>query len=207
MRILLDNGHGSDTAGKRSPKGMIAQADQVALYEWEFNRDIVCRLMPMLEAAKIPYDELVPESEDISLKTRVQRANDIYMSDNSAFLVSIHANAGGGTGWEIFTSYGQTKSDHIAEIFAQEAKKAFPEFRMRFDPNADEGANVDSDKEAHFYMLKNTRCPAVLTENFFMDHKRDLAFIISDEGRHRIAQMHFDSIMACANYLHDHGSF
>ena len=206
MRVIIDNGHGINCPGKRSPKGMLTHPDGTALFEWEFNRDVVCRLMPMLEAAKIPYDELVPESEDISLSKRVQRANDIYRADNSAFLISIHANAGGGTGFEIFTSVGQTKSDHIAEIFAQEAKKAFPEFRMRFD-NSEEGVNADSDKEAHFYMLRKTICPAVLTENFFMDHEKDLAFIISDEGRQRVAKMHFDAIIACSNYLHDHGNF
>lgn len=186
MKVLIDNGHGHDTPGKRSPKGMLSE--NVALFEYEFNRDVTCRLELLLIESGMPYHILVPESEDIPLSERVRRANQIH-SVEPCYLVSIHANAGGGTGWEVFTSKGQTKSDEIAEVFFQEAEKAFEDFRMR----KDEG-DGDSDKEAQFYVLRKTTCPAVLTENFFMDHPKDLAYIISDEGRQAIAVMHFKAI-------------
>lgn len=41
---------------------------------------------------------LVPEDEDISLGERCRRANNIYSNRKDAILISIHANAGGGTG-------------------------------------------------------------------------------------------------------------
>lgn len=184
MKVILDNGHGSDTPGKRSPDGR--------LYEFEFNRDIVCRMEPLLRLVLIDYHILVPEQIDISLPERCKRANAIAAKE-PAFLVSIHANAGGGTGWEVFTSVGQTESDVIADFFFKEAALAFTEFRMRTDK-----ADGDFDKEAHFYILKHTSCPAILTENFFMDTKTDLDFICSDEGRQRIAEMH---VRAIINYL------
>lgn len=58
----------------------------------------------------------------------------------------------------------------------------------------------DPDKESDFTILKKTVCPAVLTENFFMDTERDCRFILSDEGRDRIARMHFDAILECVKH-------
>ncbi len=190
MIVILDNGHGADTFGKRSPEGMLTDSGVTALFEYEFNRDIVERLIKLLDAHDIDFYELVPERHDVSLPVRVERANKVWdKTRGRAFLVSIHANAGGGTGWEVFTSLGQTESDKIAQIFAEKAVKHFPEFSMRWDQ-----VDGDFDKEAQFYILKYTKCPAILTENFFMDHEKDLKFILSNEGRQRIAEHHFDSL-------------
>ena len=89
--IILDNGHGVDTPGKRSPF-------EPVLYEYEFNRDIVKRISAKLNSLNISNIILTPEDEDISLSTRVKRANEIYASHPDAILISIHANAGKGTG-------------------------------------------------------------------------------------------------------------
>lgn len=186
MKVILDNGHGENTPGKRSPNG--------DLLEYEFNRDVVNRIADLLMCAGILFYKLVPELRDISLKSRCKRVNQYHAKFPDCFLVSVHANAGGGTGWEIFTSVGETESDKIATVFYNQAKAEFSEFRMRKDTR-----DGDVDKEAHFYILKHTACPAILTENFFMDTKKDLAFIKSDEGRQRIAQMHFDAIVEYMN--------
>lgn len=187
--VILDNGHGKNTKGKRSPVGMLSKG--TALFEFEFNRDIVSRVMNVLDAEEIDYVELVPEVEDISLVERVNRVNKL---GKNHFLVSVHANAGRGTGWEIFTSVGQTESDNIAQIFYEEAKEKWPNFRMRTD-----NSDGDADKEAHFYILRKTNCPAVLTENFFMDNEEDLAYLITDEGRQEIAEVHAESIIKYIN--------
>ena len=39
MKVLLDNGHGENTAGKRSPKWK----DGTQLFEWEYAREIAQR--------------------------------------------------------------------------------------------------------------------------------------------------------------------
>lgn len=185
--VILDNGHGKETPGKRSP----VWPDGTQLLEYEFNRDIVRRIVDLLESENIPYRVLVTEERDISLSERVARANKIYQVANKmAFLVSVHANAGGGTGWEIWTSKGKTKSDDIATIFFEEAQREFaPDWRMRSDYS-----DGDPDKEEQFTILARTQCPAVLTENFFMDTEKDCKFIMSDEGRQRVAKMHVAAI-------------
>ena len=186
--VLLDNGHGKETAGKRSP----VWSDGSQLFEWEFNRDIVRRIAEKLEADGIPYRVLVPEETDISLTERARRANEIAKENNGkAYVLSIHANAGGGTGWEVYTSPGQTPSDAIATVFFEEAGREFvPDgWRMRSDYS-----DGDPDKEANFAILTKTTCPAILTENFFMDTEKDCRFIMRDDGREQIADMHVAAI-------------
>lgn len=186
--VLLDNGHGKETAGKRSP----IWSDGSQLFEWEFNRDIVRRIAEKLQADGIPYRVLVPEENDISLTERARRANEYAKEFNGkAYVLSIHANAGGGTGWEVYTSPGQTPSDAIATVFFEEAGREFvPDgWRMRSDYS-----DGDPDKEANFAILTKTTCPAILTENFFMDTEKDCRFIMSEDGRERIANMHVAAI-------------
>jgi len=188
---LLDNGHGGvidglyQTEGKRSP----TWDDDSILYEGEFNRAIVNRLIEMLTAERINYVNIVPELEDISLNERVKRANS-YHDQCSCIYISIHTNAGGGRGYEIYTSPGTTNSDKVATVFYQEFKTEFPRIKMRSDLS-----DGDVDKEANFYVLKNTKMPAALTENFFMDNEKECKkYLMTREGRDRIAQAHFEAI-------------
>lgn len=184
---ILDNGHGKDTNGKRSQKW----SDGTQLFEYEFNRDIVRRIAEKLKAKGIKYRVLVPEIIDISLGERVRRANRIYdETGGKCFLVSVHANAGGGTGWEVFTSKGQTKSDKIADTFFECCHIAIPDAKMRKDMT-----DGDVDKESDFFILAKTKCPAILTENFFMDNEKDCRYIMSEKGRDTIAEFHTNAII------------
>ncbi len=191
MIPILDNGHGEDTAGKRSP----IWADGSQLFEYEFNRDIVGRVARLLDADGIQYEVLVPELEDISLRERCQRENRLFdKHSGNTVLFSIHANAGDGTGWECYTSRGETQADRIASTMCRWAealigKHSVDGFKLRTDLS-----DGDPDKEAGFYILKHSKSPAVLSENFFMDTERDYRFINSKRGRELIAQIHYKTI-------------
>lgn len=193
LRIFLDNGHGQETPGKRSP----VWDDGAQFFEYEFNRDIVRRIARMLAHAGITFDIIVPELTDIPLSQRANRINHIcdVNGAGNCLLLSVHANAGGGTGWEVWTSRGQTRADDYAEIFYRQATAAFPEWKMRSDTT-----DGDHDKESDFTILKKTACPAVLTENFFMDTEKDCRFILSEEGRERIARMHYEALLKCIEH-------
>lgn len=190
MLVIIDNGHGVDTKGKCSP----TWSDGAKLWEYEFNRDIAARIAYRCKCNGIPFKMLVTEAHDVSLAERCRRANAIYDANKDAFLVSIHANAGMGTGWEVWTSKGKTKSDAYASIFMEEAERELKEFKMRKDYT-----DGDSDKEEQFYILRHTKCPAVLTENLFMDTERDCRFLMSEVGRERIADMHYKAIKRIVN--------
>lgn len=184
---ILDNGHGIDTLGKRTPDDLGIPV----IEEWKFNRDIVERIAKLCGNEGIRYHVLVPESIDVSLNERCNRVNHLnFCKYVSCFLLSVHANAGRGTGWECFTTKGETGSDSIASIIIEEFKKEFgSEFPLRSDYS-----DGDPDKEEQFYILRHTVCPAVLTENFFMDNAKDVALMITEEGKDRIAKFHFEAI-------------
>ena len=197
MTVLLDNGHGGlingayQTPGKRSP----VWNDGSQLFEGEFNRAIVNGIIERLTQLKIPYVNLAPEYRDVRLETRVKRAN-TYPRDSS-FYLSVHANAGGGNGSEIFTSPGDTKSDRIATIFGKEYQITFPDGRLRTD-----FSDGDLDKERRFYVLTRTRMPAILTENFFMDNEEECkSILMTSNGRNKIIQYHINAILKVQEQL------
>ena len=53
----------------------------------------------------------------------------------------------------------------------------------------------DKDKESGFYILKHTIMPAVLTENLFMDNKKEYEFLLSPEGKEAIINLHVQGIL------------
>lgn len=173
MKILLDNGHGLETKGKRSPISN--------LFEWEFNRDIVSKVKEILSRDNIDCEILVPEIEDISLSERCKRAN----TYNDALLISIHANAGNGTGFEVYRFPGSLDGFTIALNINLTLEKELVEFRSR------------GVKEKKFYILRHTKHPAVLIECLFMDQKKDCDFMCSTEGRNRIAKAIAQGIINC----------
>lgn len=188
--IILDNGHGMDTRGKCSP----IWPNGRWLEEWDFNRDMVFRITTRLQALKIPFIVLVPELTDIPLQTRCKRANAIYEKDKSAILLSIHANAGGGTGFEVFTTPGTTKADALATRLIHQLQKDFPAIKMRTDTS-----DGDLDKEANFYILKHTNCPAILAENLFMDTWKDCELLLTDSFRDQLADSYVEFIRSIQN--------
>ncbi len=198
---IFDNGHGGvidgvyQTSGKRSP----VWPDGEVLYEGEFNRAIVSRLMKMCKSNNIDCVDLVDTQEDVPLKERPKMANKIAKSSaKPCIYVSIHANGftdESANGWEVFTSPGETKSDPIATVLYEKAKAEFPERIMR--PSMGDG---DPDKEERFTVLTNTSMPAILSENFFMTNYREChEILMSESGRDRVAKIHFQMIQQLEN--------
>ncbi len=186
--ILLDPGHGQETPGKRSP----VWPDGSILYEYEFNRDICSRISSALfrDGLGTKVYNLVPELDDISLAERIRRARRWCTSlGNDALLISVHANAGGGTGFEVFTTPGEDHSDLYASQFSEMLKASFPDIKFR----ADVGDN-DPDKEANFYIIKNAPCPAMLVENLFMDNEADCRKLLDPGFRDKLAGVYVEFI-------------
>ena len=66
-KVLIDNGHGEETPGKRSPDGKFRE------YIW--TREIAAIIKSELIKRGYGAELLVPETKDISLVERVRRAN------------------------------------------------------------------------------------------------------------------------------------
>lgn len=195
MKILIDNGHGDNTPGKRSPDG--------ELREYSYTREIADRVV--LELTKRGYDaeRIVKENIDVPLVERARRVNEVCgrLGSSKVILVSIHCNAAGNggwmkaRGWSAYTSIGRTKADKLADRLYESARMYFTGQRIREDRS-----DGDPDWEEGFYILRKTKCPAVLTENFFQDNQEDVAYLLSSEGKQAIVDVHVEGII---NYIKD----
>lgn len=189
---LLDPGHGGiikkkyQTKGKRSPKWK----DGRQIFEGVLNREIVGIISKKLKDLDVPFHILVTEQKDIPLEERVRRANE-FKTDLNKVYVSIHSNAGGGTGFEVYTNVGISVADRLATLVWVEITKAFPGVKMRSCM-----VDGDVDKESHFYVLRKTVMPAILGENFFMDTlKPDFEILWSEEGKEKIADAYVSAMV------------
>ena len=194
-KILLDAGHGINTKGKSSP--------DCALMEWRYNREIARAIVQGLVSRGYDAELIITETEDVSLQERVNRVNRIATTYgiSDTVLISIHVNAAGNgmkwmnaRGWCAYTFPGHTESDDIACFLYVAAENHLPGHKLRMDYS-----DGDPDFEQPFYILKHTLCPAVLTENLFMDNQEDCAFLLSATGRQAIIDLHIDGIIAYLN--------
>ena len=165
--VILDNGHGGviggvyQTKGKRSP-----QWSKGILYEGAFNRWIVNGIIKELDILNIPYFNLAPEYIDVPLNERLFRATEYAKANDNIFLLSIHANAAGGTGWECFIHNDRENiSSNFAKDFIRYMKSQITDLPLR------EGENTTY-KKAEFYIL-NSNIPSLLLECGFMDNIND----------------------------------
>lgn len=190
MKILVDNGHCLTTAGKRSPDGLFREAF--------YNREIARKVVADLLDRNLDAELLVLEDDDIPLAERVRRINAhcLALDKNNVIVVSIHVNAAGNgtkwlntTGWSVFTCSGQTESDRLAECLCEAAIKNFPGRRIRTD-----FSYGDSDWEEQFYILRKSWCPAVLTENFFIDSRSDLEYLQSRSDMQAVVDTYVERI-------------
>ena len=183
MKILIDPGHGIDTPGKRSPDGVLRE------YLW--NREVAELLYHLLQEKGYDVDYVVTETNDIPLKTRVRRVNDVCktLGSKNVLLLSIHGNAAGNggwmnaQGWSCFTTEGVTESDKVATCMYKAFEEDFKDRKIRYDRS-----DGDPDWEKAFYILRHTYCPAVLIENFFYDNKEECQFMLKQETKERVAK-------------------
>ena len=131
---------------------------------------------------------MVDTWKDVPLSERVRKANELH-KEKKSFLISIHSDAfGNGQEWTsprgitVFTSKGETKSDYLAKWFRQE-------LTCNFD-----GLSPDrGTKEANFYILKNTSCPALLLELGFHTNKEEVLLMQTLEWRQKVVKSIVDA--------------
>ena len=83
-----------------------------------------------------------------------------------------------------------SESDSLTECLYELAIKNFPGRRIRTDMS-----DGDRDWEEDFYILRKSWCPAVLTENFFMDSRDDLEYLQCRAGKQAVVDTHVEGII------------
>lgn len=188
--ILLDAGHGINTKGKCSP-------DQ-SLREYKYCREIVDIISNKLTSLNYNVIKITPEETDTSLTTRVQRVNsycDKYGSKNCV-LISVHNNASPPVDgkWHKATGWSGWVSRNCSQNSKKLAQILYAECELR---NLQGNRNAPKEKywQADFYIIKKTKCPAILTENLFQDNKEEVEYLLSDKGKDEISQLHVDGLI------------
>ncbi len=188
MIVIIDNGHGSNTAGKRSPDGKHRE------YRWA--RMFADRLKAALEAEGFTAHKIVTEETDVSIKERCKRVNILckMFGAQNCLLLSIHNDAKGSglnwmkaRGWSARVSMNASlKSKTLARrlIEAAEAQGVTVRKYSRQIPYWSQNLGI----------CRDTNCPAVLTENLFQDNREDVALLASDEFIQKLVAAHVDGI-------------
>ena len=209
--IILGTAHRKREPGKCSPDMRLREY----LYSREICEEVRCKLRDMgylaftdwtgtdLEKTMQTPSVRLERSRELALRVNeVNRICEEYGKSNCLY-VSVHVNAYGcdsqwhdASGWQVCVS---SKASNRSRILAN----------CLFDAAKDHGLKMrqplPSQKywEQSLYVLNNTRCPAVLTENMFQDNKNDVDFLLSDLGRHTIERLHIEGITRYVEYLRD----
>lgn len=167
MRIAIDIGHNC------APKdtGAVGFGN-----ECQMNRLIGEKLIELLKDAGVETVDVRPRnppSVKMSLMRRAATAND----KDADYYVSIHHNAGGGAGSEIYvlSNSGRKMAEPILKNLVGL------------------GFNNRGIKSKGFYVLKHTKMPAILLEICFVDSKTDVE-LWNDLGANRIATAIFEGL-------------
>lgn len=175
--VAISDGHELTTAGKRTPP--IVELGGRVIKENEFNKAVAIILEQ--ELRRCGFRTLnVSSTDNDTLEDRVKRANDA----KADIFVAIHYNAFDGK----FDAYDpEGISVHIYGKGGQAEKLANTvlEELLKGTPQKNRGVVV-----SNFYVLRNTVMPAILTENGFMDNKREALLMIDNDFRQEVAEEH-----------------
>ncbi len=159
LLFVLDVGHGG------SDPGAIGND----LHEKHITMDITKKVAAKLQNYENVEVKLTRDSDQtVSLQERAAMANRL----GADFFLSIHVNAGGGTGFEsyIHTSAGDKTRTLRTMIHA--------EIRKYLDAK---GITDRGCKTANFQVLRETNMPAMLVECLFIDNVKDAALLRQSE--------------------------
>src|SRR5699024_4231475 len=156
VRIFIDAGHGGSDPG--------AQANGIK------EKDITLKIAKKVQ-------QYLGEYKGVSVKmsrtgdsypTLTQRTNEANAWGADLFL-SIHINAGGGTGYEDYIYTTVSSSSKTGRIQSDIHNEVMKKINM-----SDRGK-----KKANLHVLRESAMPAVLTENGFIDHSSDADLFLS----------------------------
>lgn len=188
MKVILGTAHGSNVGGKCSPDKSIRE------YQW--SREMCLMIKERLDELNIDCVIDILEPVEKSLNYRVQLVNKIVRESNDdCVYISVHLNAAGNdgkwhtaSGWTVYVyNKCSAKSKALAlSLFDVAEEKDL--FGNRFLPKT-------GYYTANFCVLRETICPAILTENLFQDNKKEVEYLLSQEGKENICDLHVKGIL------------
>jgi N-acetylmuramoyl-L-alanine amidase len=171
--VILDGGHGGTDSGAVG-QGFLEKERALTL-------------------TKLVEKELVSQG----IRVKLTRSADVFVTlsdrakmankEGATLFVSFHLNSGGGTGYESFThtsrSKGSVKLQNLLHDNAMEVLKPL-------------GFKDRGKKNANYAVLRETKMPAVLTENGFIDNAKDMSEIGKDAVLGKLAVAYAKAILS-----------
>lgn len=188
ITIMLDNGHGKETPGKSSPDDR--------LQEWKWTREMVSMINEVLTEEGYDVNLVTPEETDITLGERCRRINAMcnHKGAKNVLLVSVHVNAAGtGKSWQNARGFLSLVSFNASKDSKKLAKSISDE-AYKMDLKGNRWVPKEGYITQDLKICRDTLCPAVLTENMFMDNKEDVEFLLSEEGKQKLCDAHVNGI-------------
>lgn len=176
VKIVLDAGH--EGVEKNLDPGAVANG----LKEAELTLKIAKHIYDMLgEYEGVQLKLTRTGNQSLSLSQRAKIAND-WKAD---FFLSIHINAGGGTGFESYIYNGNVSAATVAyqNVIHSEIMRAIGNVKDR------------GKKRANYAVLRETKMPAILTENLFIDNVSDATKLKSEQFLLQVAHGHVQGIV------------
>ncbi|KAB8134700.1 N-acetylmuramoyl-L-alanine amidase [Gracilibacillus oryzae] len=172
VRIYIDPGHGGTDPGAVA-NGL--QEKDVTLAISLKIRD----LLQQYQAVQIRLSRSMDRT--LTLNQRTHDAN-VWGAD---YLISVHLNAGGGTGYE----------DFIYDLLSDSSSTAQKQDVMHEEIIKKSNMNDRGKKKANFHMLRESNMSAILTENGFIDDPNNAARLKTDVFLEDIAQGHVNGLV------------
>ncbi len=144
------------------------------LNESKETRKIAYEIMKLLADTNHEVIPAVYDKHNNNLKAAVETAN----NNGADLIVSIHLNAGGGQGCEVYTWKGE-KVTQAVKACENLNKLGFKNRGIK------DGSKL--------YVIKNTRCTAILIEVCFLDNIKDVE-LYKQLGYTKIAQAIYNAI-------------
>ncbi|WP_208585754.1 N-acetylmuramoyl-L-alanine amidase family protein [Gracilibacillus suaedae] len=176
VKIYIDPGHGGTDPG----------ATANGLKEKDLTLAISLKIREKLRKYQGVSTRLSRTTDKtLSLNQRTNDANNW----GANYLMSVHINAGGGTGYEDFIYNRLSSSSETEHMRAIMHQAIIDQVHL---PNRGK-------KKANFHMLRESNMPALLTENGFIDANNDASRLKKDSFLDDIAQGHVDGLIKIFN--------
>lgn len=179
--VLVDDGHGEMTPGKRTPKF----TDGSVIKEHQFNQPVATKLVALLKHNGFSAHNITQGNADVTLPTRVKIANALAAihlrkyPNGKVIFISVHYNAmsdkwSAASGVETYHYYGSKEGKRLAGDVHSEILKGTVQ--------SNRGV-----KEAGYYVIKYTSMPAILVELGFMSNLKEASLMLDQDFQYECA--------------------
>lgn len=181
-RVFINAGHGGADPGC-SGNGLVEK--DVTLFLSNAFRDELYGLTSNIES-------MVYQSQEV---WAVAKRKIVYEANlfNPDLFISIHVNSGGGTGFESFIHSTDKEAISMRALFHAEVRSWLMSQGVKMHDGGSPGGEM---KVEDFYVLGGTRCPAILTENLFIDNTVDAALLKNETFLRGLAKAHARGCLA-----------